>query len=297
MRLLPHRPWPASGEPRRRRLLLTSGVVLETPQERFEQRFVPLLAQARELARLLSSTVDEHFPDGVAGDQFPEATAQRILLSVGPLYHAAVKALTDDEAALGALALMRPLIEAWVQLYFIMGTDDGADAACRAIRLEIGWARDTVGLTRAGGADVADQVEVAERRQAEIEALKAERKCKGGSRTYNQVDQSVRNMGEQYNIDWLLGAWRSSSQMTHVAGWDWLLTDQGDGTSAIGYPEPSHRAGRLNHLVVLFYNVAQTSLVVLGVMLDSDPARAIYDEAMAFLHNPFLARAIDGDFD
>ncbi len=268
-----------------------------TPHGRFQQRFVPLLDAARELPRLLIDAVTSHFPDGVPGDQFPEATAQRLILAATPICHAAIGALIDEEAALGGLALMRPLIEAWMQLYFVMGTDELADAACRAIRLEVGWARDTVGVLLAGGEDASEQLAVARRRQKDIEALKKECGCKGAARTYGHVDQAVRQFGSVYDIDWLLEAWRSASQMTHVAGWDWMLVDQGDGTSAIAHPPPSHRGSRLNHLVVLSYNVAQTALVVLGIGLDSDAARSIHDMGRRVLDDKFLARAIDGDYD
>src|SRR5712692_766628 len=127
-----------------------------TPHERFRAKFVPLLGSARDLPHVLSSVVGDRFPQGVAGDSFPNATVQRLLFGMLPLYHAAVAALDDPETSLGALALMRGLIEAWAQLYFLMGNDDGADAACRAIRLEVGWAAAMVGLARAADSAMAD---------------------------------------------------------------------------------------------------------------------------------------------
>jgi hypothetical protein len=90
-------------------------------RDRFEAKFGALLTAARALPTRLAEAVDASYSDGVPGDQFPEATAARQMLRVLPLYHAAIAALANSETALRALALMRPLMEAWAQLYFIMG--------------------------------------------------------------------------------------------------------------------------------------------------------------------------------
>jgi hypothetical protein len=267
-------------------------VVNRGQSERFEARFAPLRSSARDIPAILARE-DRSVP----GDQFPEATAERQILAVTPLYHAAVAALAEPETSLGALALMRPLIETWMHMYFIMGEDDMADAACRAIRLEAGWAADTLGLVRASGEELASEIDKAQRRLDEIESLRNRRRCKGGRRGYGDADQTARTMAAKLDIDWLMGAWRSSSQMVHAAGWDWSIEAQGDGTVAAIHPTPSHRAARLNHLVVLYYNVAQTYLVITGIDLDSDVARAIHKASFDILENRWLARMIDGDFD
>jgi hypothetical protein len=89
---------------------------------------------------------------------------------VTPLYLTAVGALAEQETSLGALALIRPLIETWAHMYFIMDDDELADASCRAIRLEVGWAHDTLGLARVSGSTV--EVDTAQRRLNDIEAIR-----------------------------------------------------------------------------------------------------------------------------
>jgi hypothetical protein len=220
-------------------------------RDRFEAKFGALLTAARALPTRLAEAVDASYSDGVPGDQFPEATAARQMLRVLPLYHAAIAALANSETALRALALMRPLMEAWAQLYFIMGDEDEAGRPCRAIRLEAGWAAHTVSVARSGGQETREELEKALRRQKDIEGIQGEWGCKGSRRDYGDCDQTIREMDLRLDIDWLLGAWRSSSQMVHAAAWDWILQDQGDGSSVEVDPSPSHRAARLNHLVVL----------------------------------------------
>lgn len=264
---------------------------------RFDVRFASLRAAAFTLPDVVGEVVTTSSFGPVRGDQFPEATATRQMLAVTPLYLAGVASLALPETSLAALALMRPLIETWMHLYFIMGEDEMADAACRAIRLEAGWAQNTLAVVRASGLERASDLDIAKRRVREIEAERSRRGCRGGVRDYGDVEQTVKTMADRHKIDWLLGAWRSSSQMVHAAGWDWALTRSGDGSLVAVDPAPSQRAARLNHLVVLFYNVTQTYLVVTGVLLDSDPARRVWTAARQVLDDPWLIRMIEGDFD
>ena len=85
--------------------------------------------------------------------------------------------------------------------------------------------------------------------------------------------------------------------MVHVGGWDWSLVDMGDGVSVLQSPTPSHRAARLNHLIIIYYNVAMAALELTGVGRDSDAARLIYRTFLAVRDDKFLRRAIDGDYD
>ena len=64
--------------------------------------------------------------------------------------------------------------------------------------------------------------------------------------------------------------------MVHVGGWDWALVDRGDGVSVLQSPTPSHRATRLNHLIIIYYNVAMAAVELTGAGRDSDAARTVY---------------------
>ena len=235
--------------------------------------------------------------ENLPGDQFPEATAARLLIAITPQYHAAVACLAEPETALGAVVLMRPLIEAWAHLYFIVGNDDLADAACRALRLEVGLAVETLGMVQDGGDVHVNQLEIVQRRVAELEAIVSSRGCKGKRRSYGEVGSTVKAMGKERNIPWLFGAWRSFSLTGHVGGWDWSVEDQGDGTSAIVDPSPSLRAGWLKSLVILYSNVVWAYMLVTGIPFDS-AAEVVFGSAVnGVLDDRWLGRMINGDFD
>ena len=80
------------------------------------------------------------------GNDFPIVTAARQMVSLVPLYKAALVALRDPQASLGTQALMRSLLEAWAHLYFIMGTDELRGAPCRALQVELGWVQNAKGI-------------------------------------------------------------------------------------------------------------------------------------------------------
>jgi hypothetical protein len=236
---------------------------------------------------------DEDLP----GDQFPEATAARLIIAVTPQYHAAVACLAEPGTALGAVVLMRPLIEAWAHLYFIVGKDDLADAACRALRLEVGLAVEILGMVQDAGQAYANQVESAQRRVEELEATAGSLGCKGNRRSYSEVGSTVKAMGKERNIPWLFGAWRSFSLTGHVGGWDWSIEDQGDGRSAIVDSSPSLRAGWLKNIVVLYSNVVWAYMLVTGIPYDSVAEAPFGSAVNGVLNDRWLERMIDGDFD
>jgi hypothetical protein len=134
--------------------------------DEFDAAFEALLARAREVARWVASSL----PDS-AGDQMPEATVRRVMLSAEALYHAAVASLAEPETAMGSLVLLRSLIEAFGYLWFIAGDDDQASAECRAIRVELAWANNMLGLAKGAGSAMADQLSAAEARVELIDSL------------------------------------------------------------------------------------------------------------------------------
>jgi hypothetical protein len=227
----------------------------------------------------------------------PNATVFRLLLATVPLDHAAVLALSEPETTLGSLALMRGLIEAWAHLYFIQAAVP-AQMACRALRLERGWVADTVALAHFEDENLPGQLQKARQREAAILELWTDLGCKAGRpRRYGDVRATIKDIETKFRIDWLLQIWSSASQTSHVSGWDWLLVDHEDGGTRPILPMPSHRAGRLNHLTVLFSNVGSTALHSVQVDLESAVSRRFHNRALTLLDDPFLKRAIDGDFD
>lgn len=268
-------------------------MVLGTPTDRFEQKFQPRLTEARELAYVFANAM----PESVPGDEMPDSTVFRLLLATVPLYHAAILNLSEAETTLGTVALLRSLIETWTHVFFIWNGAD--DRGCRALRLERGWATESVALARAAKDDMPGGFDKAVERERQVLELWDRSGCASGrSRNYNNVRSTIDAIKMRFpNLDWVYPQWMAGSQVAHVGGWDWMLADRGDGSSAAVLPSPSHRAGRLNHVAVVFSNVAAISLDILGVDLATGPGLAFDVAAKKLLDNRFLMRAMEGDFD
>lgn len=204
-----------------------------------------------------------------------------------PLYEAALAALSAPESALGVLALQRPLIENWLHLTFIVGGDDDmADAPCRALQMELGWAKWTHTLVTAA-ADPA-QVREADARIAELTRLLAEHNCTPQARDFRAIGQDTKTAAQRYGWDWLPPAWQAASQVAHGSGWEWLVASTSSG-SIWRHPTNEQRAGWLNNLILIFNNLAQTVFLILRFNLESGVPRKLFIDANQICDHPLLA--------
>jgi hypothetical protein len=263
-------------------------------REQFENEFRLRLADAGTLAVLLGDAL----PEGVQGKDVPTSTVFRLLHATESLYHSAVFVLSEPETSLGALALLRSLIETWVHLYFI-ADGDPRGAACRALRLERGWAEEMIGLAHAAKkSKLGDSVAQAEQRREDIQELWEHYGCTGKTRSYRDITTTIRAIEEGFpGLDWLYTAWKSASLMTHVGGWDWAITAQSDGNLGPAGPPPSHRASRLSHIEVVWANIGYASLYIVGVDQSTGAGFRFHEGCQRALDDPFLTGASAGDFD
>jgi hypothetical protein len=102
-------------------------------------------------------------------------------------------------------------------------------------------------------------------------------------------------MSERFSLPWLRETWKTSSLVSHAAGFDWALGDRDDGGWGAVHPRPALRATWLNHLVLLYLYVAQTYLAVIGVSLAYMGVEVISHEAMAIVSDRWLRQLTDGD--
>lgn len=99
------------------------------------------------------------------------------------------------------------------------------------------------------------------------------------------------------SASWLLDTYDASSRVIHASGSDWLSVDNGDGTSSLIEPVPSHRAARLNHPTILFHGGVSTALVLLGLPGGAPAQLRFTKRVNKILYSRFLGRALDGDYD
>ena len=239
-----------------------------------------LVHRARELGERFEGILPEVFTN-----TFPAATVSRIVFATMPLYHAAVDCLGSGSTALASQALMRPMNENWLHLHFIAGDDNLDEAACRALQVELGWAIWTWDLMDATGDAAA--IAIADERMKGVKAVVAEHGCAEQTRDFRKISRHAKEISAEPGWDWVLGAWKSASQVAHGSGWEWLLRPV-HGHQQWSDPDPDCRAGWLNNMLVLFNNFAQTVLYLLGYTLDHGPAHDLHTETMQLLDDPIL---------
>jgi len=267
--------------------------------ERFEERFLPLVEAAWDLANLATEIIDDVRAEGVPGDQFPDATVLRLLMGTDPLFRSAVHCLTRADTSLGAYALLRPLLDTWAHLWHIMNSGPPR-WPCEALRIELGWANAHARKLRASrDPDALDSLPAVVQRLRELQQMFVTKQCEGGARTYGNVGATLKQMERVLGASWLLDMYDGSSRVIHANGHDWLTIDNGDGdgTSSLIEPLPSHRAARLNHLTILFHGCASTALVLLGLPGDAPAQHRFKERANEVLGATSLRRALDGDYD
>ena len=274
-----------------------SGSIPESQVARFEEQFLPLLQAGSNLSSFAAEIIDDFRLDGVPGDQFPEATVLRLLMGTDPLYRSAVHCLRRADTSFGSYALLRPMLDSWAHLWHIMNSGP-AKWACQALRLELGWATaHAQKLLGSRNADASAESAAATERLREIKELFDGHRCRGGTRTYRNVEATLKEMEQQLSARWLVDMYDGSSRVIHASGHDWLTIDNGDGTSSLIDPAPSHRAARLNHLTILFHGCVSTTLVLLGLPGDAPAQLRFSERANDILRSRLLSRALDGDYD
>lgn len=169
---------------------------------------------------------------------------------------------------------------------------------CRAIRIDLGMAELARDLVKDSTTDPkmtkSPQLKIAEESVASVEKLMKKHGCKGPRRSYKKIVSTVQEMAKRPELDWLWDAYSGSSMTVHGTGYYWTLEPGPDGRPMPGTIKPSHRAARLNHLVVLFWAMAQSALAVIGA---AEFGAQMNEATQVLLGRPLIKRAMQGDYD
>jgi hypothetical protein len=273
-------------------------VTLPGPSEaRFDAELRVLIAEARLLVNLFEDSLSANFEGRIIpGHAFPAGTVGRLMLGATPLYESGLLCLSDALTSIGAYGQLRTLIETWAHLDFIE-KDDGIDSPeCRAIRIELGTAELILDLVEKAltAHSSPNELSKAQSRMAQIGTLYEDADCKGPRRTYRSTDTTLREISKREGFDWLLDAYKASSQIIHGMSFDWSIGADSSGSAVRVVPRPSQRAARLGQFVLAFDGLVQASFRIVGL----EDRRPIFRAAVEHvLDNSLLVRAVSGEFD
>ena len=226
--------------------------------------------QASKLpGRAIEELAAEGQPDAhVAGDDFPAATALRLIHQVAFDFEAGLRLLADAETSYSAESLFRTLIEALTHFAFIYSKGNAAEWRCKAICLEMGFGQQLVGLLRsvedAPPPAFDGMASEAASRKRILTDLHGEAGCACEPRTYRDVQHSLREFKDDANLAWLHSAWVTASAYCHILLPDRTIKAVGPGRSGVVLPSVEERAARMDMMVFVFGQIAAIFLELVG---------------------------------
>ena len=140
-----------------------------------EIEFAKILAATEETIWRANSTLQEHLLPDAYRDSMPEIPVWRLHLGATANFLAIVQCLKTRYSSLGALSLLRGLIEAWTDLFFIADESEQGTPALRAIRFEAGVLNEWASIDKKVRSDV-DYQETVKRFHSTIMPVERQRR-------------------------------------------------------------------------------------------------------------------------
>jgi hypothetical protein len=106
--------------------------------DEFEVQFSEVLSIAEENVWHANVALDDALLKDVHGDSMPQIPIWRLHLGATSNFLGIVQCLKTRYSSLGALSLLRGLVEAWAHLFFIADNGESGTSAMRAIQFEAG---------------------------------------------------------------------------------------------------------------------------------------------------------------
>lgn len=263
----------------------------------FERLLPPYLDQAGALSDQGLALIDQLLPEHIDGAAMPEATVFRLHLVSTANFRSGLVCLVAPETSLAASTLLRGLLEPWSHLSFIKDDGKPEDGRCRALRLERGimkeWEDNARGMAEGPYRD--EWFKQFNENKREAEALWNEFGCRGANRAQANSRQTLKQITKQARMEWVDGAFQSSSAVTHMYGVEYALTSLGNGVSELVWALASHRAMWLRLLTSAYGYVTTTAAEIVRPGVH---ATIEFNEVVrAIAESPALREASEGAFD
>jgi len=246
----------------------------------FEHEFAKVLNLAEDNIQQSNHLLQELLLSDVQRDSVPEIPVWRLHLSATATFLGIIQCLKTPSSSLGALSLLRGLVESWTHLYFIADETEKGTPAQRAIRYEAGvlleW-RNFDKKTRPGS----DHEETRRRHHATIMRLWV---ANGGedeprSRTYRHVQPTWEKITALPQVKGIEALRDSSSVAVHVGAVDFLLAFN-DSQITVEWVSPGRRSAWLLYAIVCFDNL---TLSAFGSVPSIDTQAATQDLHLRWL--------------
>ncbi len=242
------------------------GGLRQDAPDSFKTVWNALLDRAVAISDHALSLIDHALPENTSMATLPHGIVYRLHLAATATYRSAIVCLRSPETSVSAFALLRGLLEAWAHLDFIGDDGQGGDVRCRALRYELGAAKEWMDSVHDAppGFDQETWGAQAQTRLVDIQEAWQLLGCTGKPRTRKEVDATLHRMGKRAKMEWVPGAWRATSVTVHMYGVDFALLDRGDGSSDLVWALPRYQATWLSLAASSYAYLTLTAARTLG---------------------------------
>lgn len=218
----------------------------------FEIEFASLIAKAREGAQNSLELVERFVHVGADQMSMPQVAIWRLHLTASSMFRGALKCLENNDSSLGALPLIRGLIEAWSHLFYITDMEGSGTPALRAIQFEhgtlAGWAAAQKKMTP--DFDYNSEMKGIEKRMRELYVAHGHDGVMR-QRTYKDVEQSLKKCSSLPDFSELQFLYAVGSVASHATAVDFLITLNPEGAE-LTWVSPARRAAWFRFAVKYF---------------------------------------------
>ena len=232
----------------------------DLPIDEFESEFAKVLPLAEENIWRTHDLMKKLLLSDARLDSMPEFPIFRLHVGATANFLGVIQCLKTRYSSIGALSLLRGLIESWTHLYFIADETEGGTPAQRAVRYEAGVLSEW-GDAQKKAKPEPDLEEVLRRKYARIMELWADNGGTGklNRRTRRHVSPTWKKITALPEFKGIEVLYDSSSLAVHVSAVDFLFASD-DSQITLKWVRPGVRPDWLLFAAACFENLTYSAL-------------------------------------
>ncbi len=239
--------------------------------------------------------LQENLLQNVHRYSMPEIPVWRLHLVATSTFLAIIQCLKKRVSSLGALSLLRGMIEAWTHVFFIADNSESGTPAHRAIRFESGVLSEWASIQKRMNPDVDYEQIMAHNHQGIMKLWIAN----GGQndparRTYKHVNQTIEKMAKNPELASLGIIHASSSVAVHVSSADFLLESNEFGVTVV-WTSDARRFAWLQLAIVCFDYLTTSALLSVPSPGNETVIPELHTRWQAIYNDPLLVSAVAGE--
>jgi len=273
-------------------LTRATSIIASPENDEFELKFAEVLAMAEENAWRTNAVLDETVLKDVRGNSMPQIPIWRLHLGATSSFLGIIQCLKTRYSSLGALSLLRGLVESWAHLHFIADETEPGTAAMRAIQFEAGVLSEWASIDKKNNPAL-DYAETMKRHQRSIMRLWRENGGDGEPRRrkYGDVNGTLEKIAVSPGLDRVQVLHAASSSGVHVGASDFLLKSEPTSVT-VTWITPGRRCAWLQLAIMSFDYLTLSALSAKPVAATDAVIQDLHIRWQNLYNSPFLTAVV-----